>query len=210
MDPTPISAPFAARRQRIVDAAARLFADAPYAEVHMDAVAAAARVAKPTLYRYFATKEELFVEALEQTLTRLRGEIEAIRAEPQPSEARLRRTVALILNRIGRLAPAIQAAESASTDSATQSRRVLRQGFRNLRQAIGGLVVDGHDEGVFGRVDPDVAALVILGGIRMAAHAQIGAHELADSMSDLFLHGLSSGGEPTRRPAPALTSGAFA
>jgi AcrR family transcriptional regulator len=205
----PTGAPFAARRQRIVEAAARLFADAPYGEVHMDALAAEAGVAKPTLYRYFATKELLFIEALEQTLTKLRGDIEAIRAEPQPSETRLRRIVTLILNRIGRLAPAIQAAESASTDSATQSRRILRQGFRNLRQAIGGLVVDGHEEGLFGRVDPDLAALVILGGIRMAAHAQIGAHELADSMSDLFIHGLRSGGAPSRS-APALTTGAFA
>ena len=92
----------------------------------------------------------------------------------------------------------------------TQSRRVLRQGFRNLRQAIGGLVSDGREEGLFGKVDPDLAALVILGGIRMAAHAQIGAHELADTMSDLFIHGLRSGGEPSRRPVPALTSGAVA
>src|SRR3954471_4036388 len=209
MDPAPISAPFAARRQRIVQAAARLFADAPYAEEHMDAMAAEAGVCKPTLYRYFANKELLFVETLEETLTKLRAEIEAIRAEPGPSEARLRRIVGLVLNRIGRLAPAIQAAESASTDSATQSRRVLRQGFRNLREAIGGLVLDGHEEGLFGRVDPDLAALVILGGIRMAAHAQIGAHELADTVSDLFIHGLRSGGAPSRS-APALTTGAFA
>ena len=198
------------RRSELTREAARLFAHAPYAEVHMDAIAAAAGVAKPTLYRYFATKEELFIEALEQTLTTLRAEIEAIRAEPGPSEARLRRIVGLILNRIGRLAPAIQAAESASTDSATQSRRVLRQGFRNLRQAIGGLVLDGHEEGLFGRVDPDLAALVILGGIRMAAHAQIGAHELADTVADLFIHGLRSDGEPSPRPTPVLTSGAFA
>src|SRR3954454_21199403 len=109
---------FVKRRQRSAQAAVRLFTEHAYAEVHMDAIAAAAGVAKPTLYRYFATKEELFIEALEQTLTRLRGEIEAIRAEPGPSEARLRRIVTLILNRIGRLAPAIQAAESASTASA--------------------------------------------------------------------------------------------
>src|SRR3954453_18106467 len=143
MDTHPTGAPFAARRQRIVEAAARLFADAPYGEVHMDALAARAGVAKPTPYPYFATKELLFIEALEQTLTKLRGDIEAIRAEPQPSETRLRRIVTLILNRVGPLAPAIQAAESAGTESATQSRRVLRQGFRNLRQAIGGVISDG-------------------------------------------------------------------
>ena len=80
MSTTEISPAFAARRARIVEAAARLFAEAPYAEVHMDAIAAAASVAKPTLYRYFPHKELLFVEALEQTLTQLRIEIEDIGA----------------------------------------------------------------------------------------------------------------------------------
>src|SRR3954470_5204050 len=96
----PTGAPFAARRQRIVEAAARLFADAPYGEVHMDALAAEARGAKPTLYRYFAKKDLLFIGAPEEPLTKLRGGIEAIRAEPQPRETRLRRIGALNLNRI--------------------------------------------------------------------------------------------------------------
>ena len=99
MSTTEISPASAARRARIVEAAARLFAAAPYAEVHMDAIAAAASVAKPTLYRYFPHKELLFVEALEQTLTQLRIEIEDIRAEPEPVERRLRRMIALILTR---------------------------------------------------------------------------------------------------------------
>src|SRR5215204_2993929 len=137
MSATEISPAFAARRARIVEAAARLFAVAPYAEVQMDAIAAAASVAKPTLYRYFPHKELLFVEALEQTLTQLRIEIEDIRAEPELVERRLRRMIALILTRVGRLAPAIQASETASSQSAADSRRVLRQGFRNLRAPIG-------------------------------------------------------------------------
>src|SRR5829696_5775994 len=143
MSTTEISPAFAARLARIVEAAARLFAAAPYAEVHMDAIAAAASVAKPTLYRYFPHKELLFVEALEQTLTQLRIEIEDIGAEPEPVERRLRRMIALILTRVGRLAPAIQASETASSQSAADSRRVLRQGFRNLRAAIGSIVAEG-------------------------------------------------------------------
>jgi AcrR family transcriptional regulator len=208
----PLGAPFAARRRRIVDAAARLFAEAPYADVHMDAIAAAAAVAKPTLYRYFPTKERLFVEALDATLSGLKAELEAVRAGSGSAEARLRRMIALVLSRVGRLAPAIQASESESRESAADSRRVLRQGFRNLRQAIGGVVAEGARDGELGPVDPDLAALVILGGVRMAAHAQVGAQRdpkaLPDAMADLFLNGLRSPDAPSRS-APTL-SGAFA
>src|SRR4051794_39420650 len=202
-----IAPAFAARRQKIVEAAARLFAEAPYAEVHMDAIAAAASVAKPTLYRYFPHKELLFVEALEQTLTQLRAEIEAIRAEPEPVERRLRRMIAVILTRVGRLAPAIQASEMASTQSAADSRRVLRQGFRNLREAVGRIVAEGRGEGRFAAINADLAALAILGSVRMAAHAQIGAPELADGLADLFIGGLRGAEAPSHRAAPALTSG---
>jgi AcrR family transcriptional regulator len=203
----PLGAPFAARRKRIVEAAARLFAEAPYADVHMDVIAAAAAVAKPTLYRYFPTKERLFVEALDATLSGLKAELEAVRAAAGSAEARLRRMIALVLSRIGRLAPAIQASESASEASAADSRRVLRQGFRNLREAIGGVVAEGSRDGDFGPIDPDLTALVILGGLRMAAHAQVGAHDLPDAMADLFFNGLRSA--DARRPA-LIPAGAFA
>src|SRR5215211_3817818 len=206
MSTTEISPSFAARRARIVEAAARLFAEAPYAEVHMDAIAAAASVAKPTLYRYFPHKELLFVEALEQTLTQLRIEIEDIRAEPEPVERRLRRMIALILTRVGRLAPAIQASETASSQSAADSRRVLRQGFRNLRAGIGSIVAEGGRDGDFAPVDPDLAALAILGSVRMAAHARIGAHELSDAVADLFINGLRAAEARSRRAGADLRS----
>src|SRR3954468_21953646 len=97
---------FAKRRGRIVQTAVRLFAERAYADVHMDAVAAAG-VAKPTLYRYFATKEALFIEALECALEELRDEIRALRAGTGSVESRLRRVMACVLDRVGRLTPAI-------------------------------------------------------------------------------------------------------
>ena len=110
--------------------------------------------------------------------------------------------IALILTRVGRLAPAIQASETASSQSAADSRRVLRQGFRNLRAAIGSIVAEGGRDGDFAPVDPDLAALAILGSVRMAAHARIGAHELSDAVADLFINGLRAA-EARSRPRRA-------
>lgn len=56
------------RRRAILDAAAALWAQSSYDALTMDAVADRTGLAKGTLYRYFATKEELLLELLERLL----------------------------------------------------------------------------------------------------------------------------------------------
>src|SRR3954462_6568215 len=160
---------FVKRRQRISQAAVRLFTEHAYADVHMDAIAAAASVAKPTLYRYFATKEALFVEALECALDEVRDDVHGLRVGAAPIEDRLRRVIAYVLDRVGRLTPATRAVEGQSSDLGERSRIALRHGFSALKDEIGALLVEGSEAGVFGRFDVEVAALVVLGGVRMAA-----------------------------------------
>jgi AcrR family transcriptional regulator len=159
----------AERRARILEAGMRLFAAMPYAEVHMDAVAAAAGVAKPTLYRYLPTKEALFIEGLAWELAALRAEIGA--ARDGTAAERLERAVALVLERVGRLSPAIQAVEGHGAELGERSRHVLRQGFSGLRDELGGILRDGAACGAFAAVDVELAVLMILGGVRMAALA---------------------------------------
>src|SRR3954471_19235960 len=190
---------FAKRRERIVQTAVRLFAERAYADVHMDAVAAAAGDVKPTLYRYFATKEALFIEALECTLDELRHEIRALRAGTGSVDCRLRRVVACMLDRVGRLTPAIRALEGQSSDFGERSRTVLRQGFSALKEEIGALLINGAEAGAFGRFDLDVAVLVVLGGIRMAAHSSAGDRDVADAVADFLLKGLRARGDTPAR-----------
>jgi TetR/AcrR family transcriptional repressor of mexJK operon len=190
---------FAKRRLRIIQAAVCLFTERAYADVHMDAVAAAAGVAKPTLYRYFATKEALFIEALECALDELRHEIRALRAGTGSVECRLRRVVACMLDRVGRLTPAIRAVEGLSSDFGERSRTVLRNGFSALKEEIGALLVDGTEMGVFGRFDLDVAVLVVLGGIRMASHSSAGDRDVANAVADFLLKGLRARGDTPAR-----------
>src|SRR5689334_9621030 len=106
------AATLAKRRQRMLDAATKVFMEVDYHSVHMDAIATAAGVAKPTLYRYFETKEALFFAALEQSLTQLAGDIERFCAGS--AESCLRQAISLIFERIGRLAPALRAIEGQS------------------------------------------------------------------------------------------------
>jgi len=59
-----------AKRREIVDAAARLFEHHPYPSITMAGIAREAGVAKGTLYLYFRTKEELFLQLLVDRLQR--------------------------------------------------------------------------------------------------------------------------------------------
>jgi AcrR family transcriptional regulator len=77
------------RRRLIVEAAGRLFGDRGYDGTRLDAVAAAAGVTKPVLYRHFADKRALYLALLERhraDLDTFAGAIPAL----GPLEARLR------------------------------------------------------------------------------------------------------------------------
>jgi AcrR family transcriptional regulator len=58
------------RREEILDAAAKLFAQHGYRNTDMEYVATAVDIAKGTIYRYFASKEELFLAAADRGMRR--------------------------------------------------------------------------------------------------------------------------------------------
>lgn len=179
-----------ARRRRILAAAMRLFADLPYVDVHMDAIAAAANVAKPTLYRYVPTKEALFIEGLDWTLAEMRHALAAVRAAGSDHAARLGSAVEIVLDGIRPLSPALRAVEGASSELGERSRRILRAGFAALREELGHVLEDGIAAGAFAPRDVDLAVLMILGTVRMtAASPERRAHGAA-ALTALFLDGL--------------------
>jgi len=67
----------ALRRQQILDAAAPVFARHGYGNTDVQFVADALQVGKGTIYRYFATKEELFLAAVDRGMNRLTERFEA-------------------------------------------------------------------------------------------------------------------------------------
>jgi len=77
------------RRRLIVEAAGRLFGERGYDGTRLDAVAAAAGVTKPVLYRHFADKRALYLALLERHRADLGSFAGAVPAEG-PLEARLR------------------------------------------------------------------------------------------------------------------------
>ena len=69
------------RREEILDAAARLFADRGYAAANTQELADVVGVGKGTIYRYFPTKEELFFATVDRMVHRLTAAIDAAVAQ---------------------------------------------------------------------------------------------------------------------------------
>src|ERR1700722_7495918 len=85
----------AAKRQRILAAALKLFAHEPYQAVTMDRVAASAGVAKGTLYLFFPSKDALYLGVLSDGLDSA-YETQQATADPKlPVVERVRRSIAV-------------------------------------------------------------------------------------------------------------------
>lgn len=177
------------RRQRILAAAGDLFAREAYGVVQMDDIARAARVAKPTLYRHFGTKEALFAEAVAQSLGELEREAQRIAEGDGPAIARFRVLIAEMRVRIGRLKALVREAEDGGSHLGGRGRATIRRELRGLRQVIARVIADGIAEGSFAPVDPEFAARIVLGAVRMAS--DVGMTEAAGSVADLLLNGLA-------------------
>jgi AcrR family transcriptional regulator len=67
---------WASRREQILDAAVELFAKHGYADADTQLLADKLGVGKGTLYRYFASKKEVFLAAADRVMRRLRENID--------------------------------------------------------------------------------------------------------------------------------------
>jgi AcrR family transcriptional regulator len=149
---------------KILHTAARLFGSRRFHEVRMEDIAAAAEVGKGTLYRYFRDKEELYLALLALAAEQLMDSLHQAIAPMTGSEARLRRMVETILiffdeqphllDLITR-AEVLRGASSPWHHTRDEVTRFVLQVFE-----------EGHARGEFHLADPELAALMLLGGIR--------------------------------------------
>jgi AcrR family transcriptional regulator len=76
-------------RQRIVDAAAKLFAVQRFHEVRMEDLAAAAEVGKGTIYRYFHDKEDLYRGLIATAAEQILQDVDRRLADVEQPQAKL-------------------------------------------------------------------------------------------------------------------------
>jgi AcrR family transcriptional regulator len=83
----------AQRRRSILEAAARVFADAGYDQAEMERVAAETGIAKGTLYLYFEGKRELFFACVDDGMRQLQAVLRAAAEADEDPFARIARGI---------------------------------------------------------------------------------------------------------------------
>jgi AcrR family transcriptional regulator len=184
------------RRQRIVLAASQMFAERAYVEVQMDELARAAEVAKPTIYRYFNSKEDLFLEALDGTMSELVAEVSRVADADSPAPTVLGRMIGAALKSFAQCTAAIRALDGSDAALGDRGRAMLRRRGRQIREEFARVLERGIAARDFRGLDPELASRAILGAVRMTATAEDAPNDeqAALSLTDLLLHGMSSQG----------------
>ena len=185
------------KKQEILEAASRVFAEKEFHQVLIDEVAGGAGVGKGTVYRYFRTKEELYFETILQAFDGLARTLEsAVSREASPASR---------LERIAResLQFSWERRHFFSLLQNDERRFAMREGeLKERREKIMALIqkviLEGIERREFRGVDARIASELFRGMIRAANCFRSEGDSLDDLVAEIV--GIFTGGI-TRRSA---------
>jgi TetR/AcrR family fatty acid metabolism transcriptional regulator len=198
------------KRERILDAAVRVFAERGFFHAKVAQIAQAAGVADGTIYLYFKSKDDLLMRLFEDRMERINQQLATALAEQPTAVERLRRAVALHLE----LVESHRHLAEVLTVELRQSEKFMRQHanpkFGDYLRLIARTVAEGQASGELrADLDPALVARALFGAIDELALAWLvrGKERMdlpgaARQVEHLFIDGLraSERANPRRRP----------
>jgi AcrR family transcriptional regulator len=154
-----------AQSEKILTAAARLFAAHHFHEARMEDIAELAEVGKGTLYRYFKDKEELYMALLARAACQMTERLRVVDEAPD-SRSKLEAMVEAILDYFDEhphLMDLIQHAEvMQGPDADLPWQRVRRENLRLVED----IFEEARRDGAFYIMDPRLSAQLLLFSLR--------------------------------------------
>jgi len=185
------------KREKILEAAAAVFAHKGYFGARVSDVAQKARIADGTIYLYFRSKEEilmaLFDTAMQQFLARARQELEPLHG----AEARLRRLAEFHLAQLGEHRDLAIVFQVELRQSQKFMHKVSSTILAGLLDLIREIIRQGQAEGVLRRDLPEKVVAKCLFGMLdemgtnwVLSRRQYRLADMAPVVADLFLGGM--------------------
>ncbi|MBI3828598.1 MAG: TetR/AcrR family transcriptional regulator [Planctomycetes bacterium] len=187
-------------RPEILRQAARLFARKRFDEVLMDDVAAKVGVAKGTLYRFYATKEELYAAICFDWMDELIREIRPhLDSEDVGAEARLEAILVHVIEHFRKNQDFFQVLQRQEAQQALKQKAELHARRASFREVYAKAIRQGQAEGVVRPLNPAHAADLLMGMIRSVLVFGDPAQSpkaTARGILDIFFNGVSQTGNP--------------
>jgi TetR/AcrR family fatty acid metabolism transcriptional regulator len=201
-----VDTPPAGKRERILDAAVKVFAREGFYNAKVSQIADQAGVADGTIYLYFKSKDELLISLFEDRMDRvletLRG---ALEAQDLDITARLRKMIELQLELIEQNPEMAEVITVELRQSAKFIREYHNPKFAEFLRLIAGTIALGQKRGELrADVDPQFVARALFGALDEISLAWIvrtpreqnGLRRAAKQLANLFLDGLRVGPLP--------------
>jgi AcrR family transcriptional regulator len=183
------------RREEILREAALLFLESGYRGTSMGAIAERVGIAKPTLYHYWRSKEDILYEIHKKFIQPLLDQQRSYAARELRPDDQLRRCVRDMLESINEDPGYVRSFIEHGRELSDDRWKEVRASGREHRQLIEKAISDGVDQEMFRKVNPTIAAYALLGLGSWATYwfqpgRALSADDVAEELSDILLNGL--------------------
>ncbi|MEZ4368511.1 MAG: TetR/AcrR family transcriptional regulator [Kofleriaceae bacterium] len=153
-----------AKRERILDAAERVFARHGFFAAKVAEIAREADVADGTIYIYFKSKDDLLISLFESRMERVNQLLAAAVQPTDPPQARLAAYVRTYLALVGEQPSVAEVLTVELRQSSKFMKAYANPHFAELLRTLGSIIADGQTAGVFDRAIPaPIAARMVFG-----------------------------------------------
>jgi AcrR family transcriptional regulator len=194
-DPTGHSGKRTSRRDEILREAAHLFLESGYRGASMDAIAERVGIAKPTLYHYWRSKEDILYAIHKKYILPLLEQQRSYADRELAPDDQLRRCVRDMMESIsedpGYVRSFIEHGRELSEERVAEVRQIGREHRHLIEEAI----TAGIEQGMFRKVNPAMGAYAVLGVASWATYwfqrgGSLSAGTLGEELADILLNGL--------------------
>ncbi len=185
------------RRQQILDAAEKVFAERGLSGARMDDIVQASGLSKGALYWYYKSKDSVILALMERILDRELAQATKLVSSPAPASDRLNTLMHMALSEIaglGRLLPlAYEFLAMASRRKAV--RNAMAHYYEQYASLLGEIIQQGIEAGEFIEMDVEQAALTVIAIVEglalvwFVAPETIDIRNLGDSPMEALLTG---------------------
>lgn len=181
------------RRHDIFRQAVKIFLKKGFNETSMQEIATAAGLGKSTLYDYFQTKDDILIYFFEDQLNDMTTEAQRIAMQNATADVRLRKIMEAYIE-------SLQANKSLFLKLSIESQRLKLDSQNQIQEKryayqdmVRALIDEGIREGVFRRVNPLLAARLLISGMAPVVYGSrlTGTpQEMLNETLDIFFKGI--------------------